>query len=241
MGTTAVTPAGRYTAQLVRQYFPSSVWDTMVAIADAESNFNPQAINQSSGATGLFQIEYWLHGLTQAEALNPVTNTRTAAKMYSQSGLQPWAGDGYQSYLGIAHTLVNLAAPAVHTPRPAVVVVAPSFTNPTGSAHVTSGGHILGTLVLTAKNGTVPYKVVMAVSPTYGSRFPTSTTTTGSATNTTVKVNQSLVAPLPDPQLLRNHSGPMKFAYTVSWVVTDTKTGASHTITAAHKSYLTVQ
>lgn len=244
MGTYAVTPQGLYAARLVRQYFPASAWVTFVAIADTESTFNPLAVNASSGATGLFQIEYWLHGLTRAQALNAVFNTQTAAKMYAQSGLTPWAGDGYQQYLGIAQTLINQTAP-VSSPPPqaaAVPVIAATF-GVSGSASVTPGGRINGTLRLTAQHGTVDYKVTMWVTPTYNTTDPTSTTTTGSATNTTVDVNQSLLAPLPSPEIIRSyqqiHSGPVQFTYTVNWTVSDAS--GSRTVTGGQRVTLTVQ
>ena len=244
MGTYAITSGGLQTANLVRLYFPASAWVTFVAIADAESTFNPLAVNAASGAAGLFQIEYWLHGLTRAQALNAVFNTQTAAKMYAQSGLTPWAGDGYQQYLGIAQTLINKTAP-VSAPPPqaaAVPVIAATF-GVSGSASVTPGGRINGTLRLTAQHGTVDYKVTMWVTPTYNTTDPTSTTTTGSATNTTVDVNQSLLAPLPSPEIIRSyqqiHSGPVQFTYTVNWTVSDAS--GSRTVTGGQRVTLTVQ
>ena len=242
MGTLAVTPEGLYAAGLVRTYFPESAWVTMVAVADAESGFIPSLVNPSSGATGLFQIEYWLHGLTQAQALNPIINTQTAARLYAKYGLAPWANDGYQQYLGIAAHLIALTAPPA--PQAAPVVRVSATFGVSGSAHVTPGGRIVGSLRLTA-HGTVPYRVTMSVSPSYGSAYPTSTTTTGQATNTTVTVTQSLVAPLPSSEIIRSHQliqpGPVTFAYTVSWTVTDTQSGSTQTVSGGQRLFLTVQ
>ena len=248
MGTYAVTPQGLYAARLVREYWPSSLWTTAVAIADIESVFNPSIVNASTGAAGLFQLEYWLHswmGLNAQTALNPVLNTKAAYGLYQRHGLSPWAGDGYQSYLGIAQTLINQTAP-VSPPRSQaapVLSVSPSF-GASGSASVTPGGRINGTLRLSVAHGTVSYKVTMWVTPTYNTTYPTSTTATGSATNTIVNVNQSLIAPLPSPEIIRSyqqiHSGPVTFHYTVNWTVTD-QTGASKTVSAGQVVTLTVQ
>ena len=245
MGVYTVTPQGIYAAQLVRQYFPQSAWITMTAVADAESGFDPTAINDSSGAAGLFQLEYWLHGLSQAQALNPVINTQTAARLYAQQGLSPWAGDGYGAYLGIAATLVSLAgAHANSAPQFAAVRVLSSF-HVTGTASVTSGGRIVGTVTLNAVGAAIPYKVVMAVTPSYGSSEPTTTVATGTAPIGTTPVTQSLVAPLPSPAIIRAHqlqqSGPITFPYTVTWTVTNTANGQSATAAAAHRVQLTIQ
>lgn len=242
MGTYAVTREGLFVAGLVRTYFPESAWVTMVAVADAESGFIPSVINPSSGATGLFQIEYWLHGITQAQALNPVINTQVAARLYAKYGLSPWANDGYQQYLGVAEQLIARTAPPAPQAAP-VVRVSPTF-GVSGTAHVTPGGRIVGSLRLTA-HGTIPYRVTMSVSPSYESSYPTSTTTTGQATNTTVTVTQSLVAPLPSPEIIRSHQliqpGPITFAYTVAWTVTDTQTGTTKTVNGGQRLFLTVQ
>lgn len=245
MGIYAVTSQGIYAAQLVRQYFPQSAWVTMVAVADAESGFDPTIINTSSGATGLFQIKYWLHGISQAQALNPVLNTQTAARLYAQQGLAPWAGDGYPAYLGIAATLVSLAgAQTTASPKMAAVRVLSTF-HVAGTATVTNGGHIVGQLALHATGTAIPYKVVMAVSPAYGSTQPTVTTTTGTAAVGTTTVTQSLVAPLPSPEIIRAHqlqqSGPVTFPYTVSWTVTNTTNGQSATVSAGSRVQLTIQ
>ena len=124
-----------------------------------------------------------------------------------------------------------------------VLTISPSF-GASGSASVTPGGRINGTLRLSAAHGTVSYKVTMWVTPTYNTTYPTSTTVTGSATNTTINVNQSLIAPLPSPEVIRSyqqiHSGPIAFHYTVNWTVTD-QTGASKTVSAGKVVTLTVQ
>lgn len=245
MGVYTVTSQGIYAAQLVRQYFPQSAWVTMVAVADAESGFDPTIINTSSGATGLFQIKYWLHGITQAQALNPITNTQTAARLYAQQGLTPWAGDGYGAYLGIANTLIALVeAQTTASPKMAAVRMLSSF-HVTGIASVTSGGRIVGQLTLNAVGAAIPYKVVMMVSPNYGSTQPTSVTTISTASIGTTIVTQSLAAPLPSPEIIRAHqlqqSGPVTFPYTVSWTVTNTANGQSATVSAGSRVQLTIQ
>lgn len=230
MGTTAVNHQGLYTAHLVRRYFPQSAWVTMVAVADAESTFNPLCINASSGTTGLFQIKYWIHGITKAQALNAQTNTKTAARLYAQSGLAPWKNDGYGQFMGIAQTLINRTAP-VRKIVQAPVIVVPATFRVTGTARITPTGVINGALKLTAQHGTVHYTVKMWVTPTYNTTHPTSVTTTGSATNTTVTVRQSLDAPMPSAEIIRayqqQHTGTIPFTYTINWSVsngTSTKT-----------------
>ncbi len=245
MGVYTVTPQGIYAAQLVRQYFPSDAWVTMTAVADAESGFDPTIINSQSGATGLFQIEYWLHGISQAQALNAMVNTETAARIYAQQGLAPWAGDGYGSYLGIAATLVSMAgAQQSAAPKLAAVRVLSSF-HVTGTASVTSGGRIVGKLALNAVGTSIPYRVEMSVSPTYGTTQPTQVTSTGTAPVGTTVVTQTLVAPLPSSQIIRAHqlqqSGPVTFTYTVTWTVTNTANGQSATASSASRVQLTVQ
>ncbi len=248
MGTYAVTPQGLYAARLVRMYFPSSLWATMVAIADQESVFNCHITNGSY--IGLFQIgpSWYSYGGGASGLLNCQTNAKVAAIVLQKQGLGAWqsyTSGAYKAFLPLAQTLINHTAP-VSTPRSQtapVLTISPSF-GASGSASVTSGGRISGTLRLTISHGTVNYKVTMGVTPSYNTSDPTSTTTSGSATNTTVNVNQSLIAPLPSPEIIRSyqqiHSGPVVFHYTVNWTVTD-QTGASKTVSAGKVVTLTVQ
>ena len=247
MGTYAVTPQGLYAARLVRMYFPSSLWATMVAIADQESVFNCHITNGSY--IGLFQIgpSWYSYGGGASGLLNCQTNAKVAAIVLQKQGLGAWqsyTSGAYKAFLPLAQTLINQTAP-VSSPPPqaaAVPVIAATF-GVSGSASVTPGGRINGTLRLTAQHGTVDYKVTMWVTPTYNTTDPTSTTTTGSATNTTVDVNQSLLAPLPSPEIIRSyqqiHSGPVQFTYTVNWTVSDAS--GSRTVTGGQRVTLTVQ
>lgn len=242
MGVYTVTAGGLATAALVRRYFPSQDWLTMIAVADAESTFTPGAINPS-GATGLFQIEYWKWGTTQAAMLNAAANTQMAAHILATQGIQAWNGDGYQAYLGIAQTL--LARTATTSAVTASVVTATTF-GVNGSAYVTPGGRIIGRVTIRANGGSIPYRVTMQVSPSYESSYPTSTTAAGTApANQTVTVSQSLIAPLPPPSVIRAHQqvspGSVAFPFDVSWTVTDTRTNQSRTISGGQRVSLTVQ
>lgn len=85
-------PSGVLSAAQVAAYargagFPDSVIPTMVAIAFRESRFNPNAINSSSGACGIWQIFPAQPGCT-----NPASNAAMAYAKYRASGLTPWGG-----------------------------------------------------------------------------------------------------------------------------------------------------
>ena len=242
--------SGTYVANLVRSHFPSQYWTTMVAIAYAESTFYPCAIS-AGGSIGLWQVKPTSANMSESTLLNPQYNAAGAAYVLlhsSSPGLQNWGSYNsgvYRQFLGTAQTYINQTAP-VSNPRSQaapVLTIAPSF-GASGSASVTPGGRINGTLRLSVAHGTVSYKVTMWVTPTYNTTYPTSTTTTGSTTNTTVAVNQSLIAPLPSPEIIRSyqqiHSGSIPFHYTVNWTVTD-QTGASKTVSAGQVVTLTVQ
>lgn len=243
MGTYAITSAGKTTAQFVRRYFPQSAWVTMVAIADAESGFICSITN--GPYIGLFQIgpNWYTNPQTM---LNCTTNTQTAVRVLRQQGLGAWQSyttGAYRAFLPLAQQLIALTAPPVI--RPAVVVVSPSF-GVSGVARVTSGGRILGTLRLQAMHGNIPYRVTMSVSPTYNTIYPTSTTAFGvAAANTIADVNQSLIAPLPSPEIIRAHQqltpGPVTFPYTIAWSITDPATGQTKTVSQNNSVYLTVQ
>lgn len=243
MGTLAVTPGGLQTAALVRQYFPSSAWATMIAIADAESTFDCAA--QNGPYIGLFQIgPNWY--TNPATMLNCITNTQTAVTVLQQQGLGAWQSytrGTYKAFIPLAQELLAQTAPKAQVAAP--VVLAPSF-GVNGSANVSPGGRIVGTVNLHADRGSVPYRVVMSVSPGYGSSYPTSTTATGTVgANQTLAITQSLVAPLPSPEIIRAYqlqqSGPVTFRYTVQWTVTDTSTGQSHTVNGGSRLSLIVQ
>ena len=252
MGITYVTQQGLTVAQVVRATFPSADWLTMIAIGDAESDFEPNLVNNVSGATGIWQIEpsvwagyiqatYGIAGYTAVQQwlMNVQNNARIALHILQTQGLSAWAGDGYPSYLGLAQTLIDKTAP-----QTAAVITAQSF-GVSGSAHVTTGGRIVGAVQLQGSGGAIPYRVTMAVSPSYGTSYPTSTTTTGTApANQTITVTQSLIAPLPSPEILRSEQqrqpGPVTFPYDVTWTVEDTRTGATKTIPGGSRLALTV-
>lgn len=256
MGVYGVTQAGLQTAALVRQVFASNDWITMIAIADAESTFNPNQVNPASGTTGLWQVNptvwgsyiagsYGIQGYAAQQnwLKTPINNAHIAAHILATQGLSAWANDGYQAYLGLAQQLLDQTAPKAQAAAP--VVLAPTF-GVNGTARVTSGGRILGTVGLHAAHGAIPYRVTMSVSPGYGSAYPTSTTTTGTVNaNQTLNITQSLVAPIPAPEIIRAYqlrqSGPITFRYTVQWVVTDTNTGQSHTVNGGSRLALIVQ
>ncbi len=253
MGINYVTQQGLTVAQVVRATFSSTDWLTMIAIGDAESNFEPNLVNNLSGATGIWQIEpgvwagyiqatYGVSGYTaiQQWLMNVENNARIALHILQTQGLSAWAGDGYPAYLGLAQTLLNKTAPA----SAAAVITAQTFSV-SGSAHVTTGGRIVGSVQLHGSGGAIPYRVTMAVSPSYGSSDPTSTTATGTVpANQTITVTQSLIAPLPSPEILRSEQqrqpGPVTFPYDVSWVIEDTRTGATKTIAGGSRLALTV-
>ncbi len=72
----------------------------MAAIADSQSGGYVGAWN-SSGATGLYQIEYpdsapknskGKPSVTRQQLFNPLTNTKAALRLEQQSGFAPWGG-----------------------------------------------------------------------------------------------------------------------------------------------------
>jgi hypothetical protein len=77
-------------------------WDpiTAAAIAMAESTGNPQAVNQSSQATGLWQEEpvNW-KGKTQTEVMVPNTNAELALATYESQGWGAWTTYKTGAYL----------------------------------------------------------------------------------------------------------------------------------------------
>ncbi|WP_338204503.1 transglycosylase SLT domain-containing protein [Candidatus Nephthysia bennettiae] len=62
-------------------------------IAKCESGYNPNAVNRSSGASGLFQFmpSTWAHLPWAGQSVfNPVANAQAAAYYYQHSGSGPW-------------------------------------------------------------------------------------------------------------------------------------------------------
>ncbi len=62
-------------------------------IAKCESGYNPNAVNRSSGASGLFQFmpSTWAHLPWAGQSVfNPVANAQAAAYYYQHSGPGPW-------------------------------------------------------------------------------------------------------------------------------------------------------
>lgn len=239
-------PQAESVTRIVRQVFPQNLWVTFTAIADAESGFNPTLVN-SSGAVGLFQILIAAHpGVTKAAMLNPVLNAQFAYQLYRKVGLTAWAGDNYPAYLGVAQQLVSRTAPSSPAvARPSGIVVRSAFRIQ-GTAHVSQGGRIVGAITLYAQGGSVPVRITMAVTPTYGSTSATSTTATVTIpANTKRTVKQSLVAPLPAHQILvayqqRSLSGSVTFPYAIQWVIRDTATNQTRTVKRSRGVYLTV-
>jgi hypothetical protein len=63
-------------------------------IAKCESGYNPNAVNRSSGASGLFQFmpSTWAHLPWAGQSVfNPVANAQAAAYYYQHSGPGPWS------------------------------------------------------------------------------------------------------------------------------------------------------
>ncbi|MBJ7614335.1 MAG: transglycosylase SLT domain-containing protein [Candidatus Dormibacteraeota bacterium] len=63
-------------------------------VAKCESGYNPNAVNRSSGASGLFQFlpSTWA-SLPQhnQSVFNPVANAQAAAVLYQRSGPNQWS------------------------------------------------------------------------------------------------------------------------------------------------------
>lgn len=63
-------------------------------VAKCESGYNPNAVNRSSGASGLFQFmpSTWAHlPWANQSVFNPVANAQAAAYYYQRSGPGPWS------------------------------------------------------------------------------------------------------------------------------------------------------
>lgn len=83
---------------LVERYFPRDLWDEAMRVMACESNGRSDAVNPTSGATGLFQFleKTWVWvsreiGLPGADRTDPVANVRAAAWLvaYSQRTNHP--------------------------------------------------------------------------------------------------------------------------------------------------------
>lgn len=259
MGTTAIPIPNNalYAANLIMNTFPSSDWQMAVAICDAESTFTP---TQANGIMlGLFQIDsqVWTPTLNLTQAQNYLFNAPNNVAMawhvwQSPQGPSAWTNnDNYYDYMGYASQVIaavqasrqTVSVPQVSSPRP--VITASDFAVH-GTASVTSGGRILGTLALHASGGGVSYRVTMSLSPSYNTSDPTANTVTGNiGSGQTVNVETALVAPIPSEEIIRSyqqeHSGPVTFPYTVSWTVQDAVTGRSLGISGGQRVTLTVQ
>jgi len=75
---------------LLQQYFGES-WVEAKKIMLCESGGNANAINASSGATGLMQIMPFSSRPSQQLLLDPEINIATAAKIHAGQGWRPWS------------------------------------------------------------------------------------------------------------------------------------------------------
>ena len=95
---------------------------TAVAVAGAESSYNPKAANGDSTARGLWQIMLSLHQpkFAGADWRDPVANARVAHQLWRTSGWQPWVAytsGAYRQFLPEARAAVQRAAGAEPTGR----------------------------------------------------------------------------------------------------------------------------
>lgn len=235
MGITTVTASGLTAAQLVRQYFPASLWVTMVAVADAESNFSCQAHN--GVMTGLFQIDYTVWNPTsQVPLFNCAYNAQVASRVLQQQGLTAWqsyTSGAYQAFLPLARTLLAQTAPTA-----AMIVPSPTFQI-AGSASVQGGSNaILGQIRLAAQGASIPYQVTMQLTPTYSLAAPWTTSTSGTVPEgQTITVRQTLQPGMPSRSAIaarqNGQLGLVPFPYTVTWTVRDPQSGAVRTISTS--------
>ncbi len=100
--TTVPPPAADHPAAveqwrgLVSAYWPASLVEEALSVIDCESNGDPNAVNPSSGASGLFQFlpSTWASAAPQAgwagaDVFDPGANVATAYWLYSQF-TEPW-------------------------------------------------------------------------------------------------------------------------------------------------------
>lgn len=81
--------------KMIVEAFPNE--PVMVAIADAESDFNPKNKNPSSSASGLFQITKgtWADHKCAGDVFNAEDNIACAKKLKASRGTQPWNASKY--------------------------------------------------------------------------------------------------------------------------------------------------
>ncbi len=100
--STACTPE-TVAKDAIAKYWGSKNSPCAERIADRESNFDPTAVNRSSGTVGLFQIHpthaTWIrntYGYEMSELTDPYKNAKVAAGLsaeayrYYGDGWQPW-------------------------------------------------------------------------------------------------------------------------------------------------------
>lgn len=85
-------------AQLERLWLdaggPANAAPYMASIAENTESGGDAGDWNSTGATGLWQIEWPLnYGGRRSKLFVPIVNARTAVKMYESSGFSPWKGD----------------------------------------------------------------------------------------------------------------------------------------------------
>lgn len=76
---------------VVAAHFPPNAVDTMLCLMRYESGGNPNAVNPTSGAAGLFQIMpfWWSH--YGGDRYNPDTNVDVARRIFDQQGYSAWS------------------------------------------------------------------------------------------------------------------------------------------------------
>lgn len=229
MGTTlysqAVAAGGLTVARLVEQVFPPSYWATMVAIADAESTFNPRVVNAATGAAGLFQIEALPGRPSAAALLDPLTNVQTAWALVQRHGLAPWTGDGYPAYLGVAQQLVQATA---------ISTVSVRVSQASGRVQVGPDGIITAQLTLTALGGGVSYRVatqLLAGATPVQFLAPNPASGELAAGQTAIVTQTAQLAAA--PQIRAATGQQVTVAYTVRWTVTDRVSGSQATVETA--------
>lgn len=76
---------------LVESYFPADAVERMLCLMWYESRGDPNAVNPSSGAAGLFQVMpfWWDH--YGGDRFDPATNTRVARLIWDQQGYKAWS------------------------------------------------------------------------------------------------------------------------------------------------------
>lgn len=86
------SPAGAEAwRSLIAAYFPAGVVDNFVCLVWYESRGDPNAVNPSSGATGLLQIMPFWHERWPGNYYDPNWNVTIARRIYDIQGLRAWA------------------------------------------------------------------------------------------------------------------------------------------------------